>query len=844
MKQLLFEAQNGASHNATGLSRILYAQVLVNVTAKSLQSHVFTYRVPDAFVDMIQVGQPVLVSFGRQQDVTGFITELSEMNPGHHALKDITDVLDETPLFDAAYFDWMRWIANYYATPIAQVLDCALPANLVQKTKKRVSAGVLITDPIVLQKIHAEKEAKHAFQLISFLSKHAEKDFAPQYLATQLRLPNAKMRPLLARLKTLGVVQIETELKQKTAPKTIKMIALNPAVDINTAPTKRQQEILDFLSAQNEISLQSAMTELGVGLPTLKRMQELDFLKLYEVRQTRDPLAFLNNLQGQRKFKMSASQQRAFDAVTTGDSQSPYLLYGVTGSGKTEVYMSLARHMLEHEKSVLVMVPEIALTSQIAQRFIQYFGSDNIALWHSNLSDGEKADTWHKLQTGELKILIGARSAIWAPMQNLGMILIDEEHESSYKQDSPAPRYNAKTLAIELAKRTGAKLVFGSATPEVSGFYEAIENDRILHLSERFGGREMAQVQIVDMKQERSHGNQSQLSRPLEEALRANLDAGEQAIVLINRRGFYTTIQCNLCDYIFSCPDCDVAVTYHRTKNKVCCHYCGYENERPQYCPVCASLELSSSGVGTQRMEEEILKKLPSARVLRLDSDVLQRKNAYFEILTAFSAGEADILIGTQMVAKGLDVANVTLVGVISADSSFALPDYKSAERGFQLLTQVAGRAGRGDKPGRVIIQAIQTQHMVLQYAQAQDYRGFYDEEIRGRESLGFPPFSQLFRFIVSSENETTAQQFIQTATAHLRLLAKESPLSEQFQFLGPAPCVLPRIQARYRYHLLVKNFAGAPGHQLIADFYRRACENKLPEDVNFILDIDAQSLL
>jgi primosomal protein N' (replication factor Y) len=433
-------------------------------------------------------------------------------------------------------------------------------------------------------------------------------------------------------------------------------------------------------------------------------------------------------------------------------------------------------------------------------------------------------------------------------MKNLSLILIDEEHETSFKQDSPAPRYNAKTLALELARRTGAKIVLGSATPEISTYYDALKEGRLLHLPERFGNRQMADVRVVDMKQERAQGNQNQLSRTLSEELRINLEVGEQSIILLNRRGFYTTIQCTVCDYVFGCPNCDVSVTFHRARNQVCCHYCGYEDQRPQYCPVCASMELNSSGVGTQRIEDEVTRKFPEARVLRLDSDVLQRKSAYVDIFDAFAGGEADILIGTQIVAKGLDVANVTLVGVVSADSAFALPDYKSSERGFQLLTQVAGRAGRGEKPGRVVIQSVQTQHMVLQHAQKQDYLSFYNEEIGQREMLGFPPYSQIFRFIVSSENEKRAQEFIQAAALHLRQAIQDASLGGQSQqaltLMGPAPCVLPRIQSRYRFHLLVKNYVGEAGHRLITHFYTRALEQRLPEDLNFILDIDAQSLL
>lgn len=834
-----------------------YAEVLVNMTVKSLQSQVFTYKVPEEFLEVAQVGQPVLVSFGAQQDLTGFIVALNEHYDGAYKLKELLDILDETPLFDAEYFEFIRWVADYYATPVPQVLACALPANLIQRPKKLVFQGPNFTDPLVIAKIR-DQYARKALQLIDFLYKNAAsyeelctgknpKGYAPRYLASHLRMPLKTMNQLLAKLRKLEIVVVETELSAKIRAKTYKQVTLNTETAAQAALSTRQQMIVDHLkTCPDGLPLQELLEVLGTTPPTVKKLENAGLVRITEVIAHRDPLALFQKLAARTHFTLSHYQQQAMDTVVNGDSEAPYLLYGITGSGKTEVYMSMTRHALERGKAVLMMVPEIALTSQIARRFINHFGSENIALWHSNLSDGEKADTWQKLRSGELKILIGARSAIWAPMKDLELILIDEEHEGSFKQDSPAPRYNAKTLALELARRTGAKVVLGSATPEIATYYQAQQDQRVLRLPERFGNSQLADVKIVDMKQERAQGHQGQLSRSLIQELGKNLDAGEQSIILLNRRGFYTTIQCTVCDHVFQCPNCDVAVTFHRTRNQVCCHYCGYENERPVYCPVCASMELSHSGVGTQRIEDEVIKKFPDARVLRLDSDVLQRKNAYVEIFETFAANEADILIGTQIVAKGLDVANVTLVGVVSADSAFCLPDYKSAERGFQLLTQVAGRAGRGQKPGRVIIQSVQTQHMVLTHSKNQDYQNFYDEEIIQREMCGFPPYSQIFRFIVSCENEKKAQQFIQAATLHLRDMMKESGdgLAQKMTLMGPAPCVLPRIQNRFRLHLLVKNFAGETGHQLIAEFYRRATESRLPEDLNFILDIDAQSLL
>ncbi|MBY0402589.1 MAG: primosomal protein N', partial [Cyanobacteria bacterium] len=536
------------------------------------------------------------------------------------------------------------------------------------------------------------------------------------------------------------------------------------------------------------------------------------------------------------------AQHAAVEAVLNSSSHHPFLLYGVTGSGKTEVYLTLTEKTLRAGKSVLMMVPEIALTSQISKRFIERFGVENIALWHSNLSVGEKTDTWRRIARGDLRIVIGARSSVFTPLVNLGMIMIDEEHDGSFKQDSPAPRYNAKVLAQELAKRTSAKIVYGSATPDPVSFEEAIREGQLLILPERFGGRPMASVELVDMKRERSAGNKTTLSRLLQEELVLNLERKEQTIILINRRGFFTLVTCTQCDYTFMCPQCSVALTVHKSKNLVRCHYCGFEESIPIFCPKCASDQLTQAGTGSQRVEQELLALLPEARILRLDSDVMQRKETYREVFEAFSAGEADVLVGTQMIAKGLDIPNVTLVGVISADSSFYLPDFKSSERGFQLLTQVAGRAGRGEKPGRVVVQSVDPNHAVIQFAKVQDYDGFYHYEMTSRKELNFPPFSQLFRFIVSAEEEYKASHFIKAMAMNLMAgLEKEGLDPTSIELLGPAPCVIGRIQGRFRFHCLLKNLTGETGHRFITQFYKSITP---PEAINFLLDVEPQSLL
>jgi primosomal protein N' (replication factor Y) (superfamily II helicase) len=852
-----------------------YVRVLLDVHGKGLRDKVFTYAVSHDLLDTIQVGQAVMVPFGAQPELLGFVVErldsLPDTDKHLKKVREVIEITDESPLFDADYYDFLRWVAEYTGATVYQVLTCALPAALFKRLGKRVSAGPALMNAEVWQQVlraldaqsdpkkrQAEQRAVKSIAACLQTRTEQSEGYRPRYLANRCGMPLKDMNRLLGWLKKREAVVLESDWKSQSAPKTQRMVfATRPsghaiALETGTVETvlsSRQQVIVDALAdvGDSGVPMIELLQRLKTTAPTVKKLAESGWLRIEDVIQTRHSLGILRGTTlSNSTFTLSPSQQKAVDTVLADDGSeaTPYLLYGVTGSGKTEVYMSMVREMLDRGKSVLLLVPEIALTSQIARRFVRHFGPEKVALWHSNLSDGERVDTWRQLQQGETPILIGARSAIWTPMPNLGLILIDESHEGSYKQDSPEPRYDARVLAQELARRRQVPLVLGSATPDVGSYYEAYAASRILHLPERFSKTGMAKVEVVDTSQEKRDGNMGPLSRALKKAIEENLKAGEQSIVFLNRRGFYTVIQCVTCDYTFQCNHCDVSLTFHRAKNKVCCHYCGFEDDRPVFCPVCASSELNHTGLGTQRLEDEIVKHFPDARVLRLDGDIMQRKNAHIDVFEAFSNGEADILIGTQIVAKGLDVANVTLVGVLNADASFALPDYKSSERGFQLLTQVAGRSGRGEKAGRVILQAVQVTHPVLRHAANQDYLRFYQDEIAQRQLLGFPPFAQLFRFIASGANEKTTQNYINAAALHLKQIFKEADLDGKVTLMGPAPCVLPRIRDRYRYHLLVKNFAGDTGHRVICDFYRHALDSALPEDLNWFLDVDAQSLL
>ncbi len=752
---------------------VMVAEVLVDVGTKALERKVFSYRIPDGLLPVAAVGAPVSVPFGGHPQLPGFILNLSPLPEEElgYKLRDINDVLDEQPLFGPEYLAFLEWVSHYYATPLLQVIGCALPGTLVQKLRKEV----------FFQKFPDQAEDEAALgtdgrRVLRYLQEK-QKAYTPKYLSTQLKIPLKTLTPLVQKLKQAGCVSVETQLKD--GPKRSRV--------------KSKQS--------------GASTESG----------ELSPLALTE------------------------AQQQVVASVLANENNVPYVLFGVTGSGKTEVYMALTQQMLDQGKSVLLLVPEIALTSQIAKRFLARFGAENVALWHSNLSDGEKNVAWREILAGQRRLVIGTRSAVFTPLQDLGLILMDECHDGSFKQDAPAPRYDVRTVAREMARRFDIPVVMGSATPDVVSYHQALADGTLLRLSERFGSRPMAEVTLVNMNHERAAGNTSGLSRALVAALKENLEREEQAIVLMNRRGFYTVITCAQCETVFECPHCEVSLTLHRDAAQARCHYCGYVTAQPEYCPHCASMDLVSSGTGTQRVAEDLAGLFPEVKLARLDSDVTQRKEASQAVLDEFRSGEAQVLVGTQMVAKGLDIPNVTLVGVINADTSFSLPDYQSSERGFQLLTQVAGRAGRGEKPGRVVVQSVAPEHAVIQFARAQDFEAFYDFELMSRERMQFPPYSQLFRLMVSSPEEQKAWQFISAAVEHLRVKLMREGLTEDIELLGPAPCVIPRIQRKYRFHCLVKTRAGKPGHWLLNRFYQAV---KPPEGVVFTLDVDAQTLL
>lgn len=539
------------------------------------------------------------------------------------------------------------------------------------------------------------------------------------------------------------------------------------------------------------------------------------------------------------KPKILNEEQRSVVDNILDSNKNIFLIHGVTGSGKTEIYMKLVYEMIKSEKDSIILVPEISLTPQMVERFKGRFGK-NIAVFHSRLSDGERYDEWLRVKNEEVKVAIGARSAIFLPFRNLGIIVIDEEHENSYKSDSD-PKYNTLEIAELKCNLEGCKLVLGSATPSIENYYRCLKGEvQLLTINNRADGADMPEVHIVDMRQELLKNNKSIFSEKLYGEIRTALNNKEQIILFLNRRGFSTFVSCRKCGFVFKCLNCDIALTYHSKGNFLECHYCGKRYKTLKVCPKCGSNYVKYFGIGTEKVEEEIKVKFPEARIIRMDFDTTRKKNSHEQIYNDFKDGKADILVGTQMIAKGLDFKNVTLVGVIAADISLNLPDFRSGEKTFQLITQVGGRAGRGKKKGKVIVQTYNPDNSSIKYSLINDYKSFYEEEISMRENMGYPPFSKILSINLSSKNEQLLIKNIQLLAIKLNNNLKEN---DKIGILGPSPCVLSKIKEYFRWQILIKgeidNILALKIKNIVYD-----CLQEVYNDIRTSLDINPSSLL
>lgn len=608
--------------------------------------------------------------------------------------------------------------------------------------------------------------------------------------------------------------------------------------------TKRQLQVLEILQTQGKMPLIEFEKLAKTTRATVKKLEALGCVKLVTEQVYRNPLDILKIDKKEDLFELSETQQKVYEGISKqieNEICPQILLHGITASGKTEVYFKLIDDTIKSGKNVLFLAPEIALASQLTKRLARKFGTRDVAIWHSSISEGERYDVWQKLYNDEIKILAGARSAVFAPLKNVGLIIIDEEHEGAYKQTSPAPRYDARLVARKLAEFNSCPLILGSATPDISSYYRAVNSNHLYEMLKRYNNAKVAPVTVINMQEYGRAAYKNLISKPLQTAIKETLDNKQQVILLINRRGFSTYTQCQGCGHVIECPNCAIPMIWHAKDNMLKCHYCNHVEYFPDVCPNCGFDGLKNSGTGTQKVEQYIKDLYQGYNVERIDSDILTRKGEHIRLLERFQRGDIDILVGTQMIAKGLDNPNVTLVGVISADASFNLPDFRASERGFQLLTQVAGRAGRGEFKGRVLFQTYNPEYYALESAKSQNYSEFYEKEIKSREDFDYPPFSQIIRLILSSQNNFRAEKAAQEIALRLCTMIEKFGFGERLEVLGPTPCVIERINGYYRFQILIKNKLEDKGHQFVSSFLNKITA---PKDIKMTIDVDPLDIL
>lgn len=608
---------------------------------------------------------------------------------------------------------------------------------------------------------------------------------------------------------------------------------------------KRQIEILELLKNQEKMSLIDFEKIAKTTRATITKLESLGCIKISDEEIYRNPLDIFKNCKKENLFELNEEQKKVYESINKiikkEQNKQPILVHGVTASGKTEVYFKLIDDIIKKGQNVLFLAPEIALASQLTKRLACKFGTDDVAIWHSSISEGERYDVWQKLYKDEIKILAGVRSAVFAPLKNIGLIIIDEEHENAYKQTSPTPRYDARKVAEKLAEFHNCPLILGSATPDVSSYYKAVNSEKLLEMPNRFNNAPVAKTSIINMQTNSKQAYRGVISVQLQKAIEETLEKGQQVILLMNRRGFSTYTQCQGCGETIECENCSIPMIWHSETRELKCHYCNRTKSFPEACPKCGSDALRNSGAGTQKIEILIKELFKDAVVERIDSDILTKKNAHIQLLEKFQRGEIDILIGTQMIAKGLDNPNVTLVGVISADASFNLPDFRASERGFQLLTQVAGRSGRGKFSGSVIFQTYNPDFYALESAKQQNYKEFYITEIQAREEFDYPPFSQVIRLVLSAENNFRAEKSAQEIALRLNTVIEKQGISERLIVLGPTPCVIEKIKGMYRFQIIIKNKMDEKGHMFISKFLSQIT---MPKDIKLTIDVDPIDIL
>ncbi len=798
----------------------------------------YTYSIPADF--RVNSGDIVSIPFGAQI-IGGIAIRLLSAPPENldpQRIRGVEDVIT-SGFFQDTYWQLLEKIANYYSTDLISAIRVALPPGLLGRSQRRVRLNTESIPP------GAETFCSVvAGQVLRLLQSQKEGDYSVNYLRNQIKGASRGIRELGKR----GWIENYLEPPKRVKPKlktAITLVAKSFLSDL----TKRQQEILQVLKNRGGELWRKELIDLcGTTFEMLKKLEAKGYVVISEREILRKEQGVLHA--ADQPKELSPAQASALAIIDAQQDYAQILLHGVTGSGKTEVYLQAIAPILEQGKSALVLVPEIGLTPQLTDRFRARFGTQ-VCVYHSRLSAGERYDTWRQTIQGEPQVVIGTRSAIFAPLPNLGLIVLDEEHDSSFKQDRPTPTYHACKVAQWRAELENCPLILGSATPSLESLVasrglgeigETGETRKIrgsrstyyLSLPERIGDRPLPQVSIVDLRAELSRGNRSIFSLSLQKAIAEMQSQGQQGILFIPRRGHSTFVSCRSCGYVMECPDCDVSLSYHYAHEGAAkllrCHYCNHTRMQPDSCPECSSPYLKFFGSGTQKVTQELAKLFPELRCIRFDSDTTRNKGAHRQLIDRFIHKEADILIGTQMLTKGLDIAGVTLVGIVAADGLLHRSDYRAAERAFQTLTQVAGRAGRGDMPGRVIVQTYSPEHPVIQAVKTHDYHNFSTTELSQRAELNYPPYGNLILIKLSSIEPQEVEKAAETLADELI-----NTLSAEYEILGPAPANIMRVARRYRWQILLKFPPAAKDSLPDLNLMR----SHLPKSVSMTIDVD-----
>ncbi|MGB7293344.1 MAG: primosomal protein N' [Thermodesulfobacteriota bacterium] len=784
----------------------------------------FSYSVPSHLRDGIEIGKRVVVPF-KNRKMLGFIVGFGEPPQGI-ILRDAIDIVDEEPLFDEKRLDFLKWVSSYYMSSLGIVLKAAHPGGL----------GVSLRRTIKLCEHKEDVAHKKGLSQYEEIVLKTLKSIPGITIERLFNIVDGLTHETMNSLRRKELIEFDYELRSD--PKIKTEAVLSPVEGLIMNETFRKSpakaRILEYILSHERIPYTSIKEVFGDVSRHVRELSKSGFIRIEQVEISRDPFSVIPVNQESPPI-LNPDQELAFREITDSIARemfAPYLLHGVTGSGKTEVYLRVIEEVIARGKEAIVLVPEISLTPQLVKRFRGRFGK-KVGVIHSALSEGDRFDAWRQASRGSVSVIIGARSAIFAPFKNLGIIVVDEEHEASYKQDE-SPCYNARDLALVLGKMTNSVVILGSATPSLETYANA-EKQRFTYLSLplRVEDRTLPVLKIVDMRKEKG----KVFSKILREAIIENSNNGKQTILFLNRRGFSSFVVCRACGEIVSCPNCSISLTYHMRDNSIKCHYCGISEQLFDHCLKCGK-ELRGLGMGTQRIEDEVKGILPTAAISRMDRDAVVGKNKLLRLYDRLERGEVDVLIGTQMVAKGHDLPGVTLVGVVSADQSLGIPDFRAGERTFQLVTQVAGRAGRGDEPGRVIVQTFNPEHPSIKFALEQDSVGFLKEELKLRDDLEYPPFSKLINFRFEGRIESDGINAARIAGELAKQIVSKLPIGA-VKILGPSPAPIYKIRNRYRYQMLLKSKNMRTLHSFSKKLLIMLRERGISRNVKVQIDVD-----